>query len=109
MYAIPLAQSLRDHQYEIVYVDKENKYEKDKIVEGINKMYTIHVKIKEIYKHNIEISQTLLLIKDYKNIFQSKIKSITDKMAQRHHNHDSFVPDFETQAIEFYEGLIDKI
>jgi hypothetical protein len=40
-------------------------------------MYTIHVKIKEIYKQNIEISQTLLLIKDYKTIFNNKIKSIS--------------------------------
>jgi len=29
--------------------------EKDKIVEGINKMYTIHLKIKDICKHNIEV------------------------------------------------------
>ena len=72
-------------------------------------MYTIHVKIKELYKHNIEVSQTLLLIKDYKFIFNSKIKSIAEKLQARRSSQPHPTHDFESQAVEFYEGLIDKI
>ena len=57
-------------------------------------MYTIHVKIKDIYKHNMEISQTLLLIKDYKMIFANKIKSITDKIKSRKNYKELYTHDF---------------
>ena len=72
-------------------------------------MYTIHVKIKEIYKQNIEISQTLLLIKDCKAIFNNKIKSISEKISLRKNFKHQTTEDFEAQAMEFYDGLIDKI
>ena len=72
-------------------------------------MYTIHVKIKEIYKHNLEISQTLLLIKDYKMIFSNKIKAINEKIALQHTHNQMHIHDFEAQAVDFYDGLIDKI
>jgi hypothetical protein len=62
-------------------------------------MYTIHVKIKDIYKHNLEISQTLLLIKDYKAIFNSKIRSITEKLRVRKDSKEQYTQDFEAQAI----------
>jgi hypothetical protein len=109
MHLLPLAQPLRHHQYIPPYSDKETKFEKEKIVEGINKMYTIHVKIKEIYKHNIEIYQTLLLIKDYKTILSSKIKSIAEKINRGRDSKEHFTQDFEAQAVEFYDGLIEKI
>lgn len=52
-------------------------------MEGINKMYTIHLKIKDIYKHNLEIIQTLTLISEYKRIFSIKITSIQNKLKVR--------------------------
>lgn len=68
--------------------------EKDKIVEGINKMYTIHLKIKDVYKHNLEIMQTLTLITEYKRIFNNKINSITNKLKMRREANDYFADNF---------------
>ncbi len=62
MHILPFLESLRTAQYCAFKVEKESIPEKDKIVEGINKMYTIHLKIKDLYKNNLEISQTLTLI-----------------------------------------------
>jgi len=72
-------------------------------------MYTIHVKIKEIYKHNIEIMQALTLITDYKRIFSTKIHSIQNKIKLRKQAREYLTEDFEQQATEFYEGLLGKI
>ena len=69
-------------------------------------MYTIHVKIKDLYKHNIEIIQTLSLISEYKRIFPNKINSIQAKLKARKDNKDYFSDNFEAQAIEFYEGFL---
>jgi hypothetical protein len=46
-------------------------------------MYTIHVKIKDLCKHNGDISQTLELISNYKKIFNARISSITHKLELR--------------------------
>lgn len=89
--------------------EKESIPEKDKIVEGINKMYTIHLKIKDIYKHNLEIIQTLTLISEYKRIFNIKITSIQNKLKARKDQKDYHTDNFEHQAIEFYEGLLEKV
>lgn len=57
-------------------------------------MYTIHLKIKDIYKHNIEILQTLTLISEYKRIFNNKINSITNKLRTRREARDYFSDNF---------------
>jgi hypothetical protein len=62
-------------------------------------MYTIHLKIKDIYKHNLEIIQTLTLISEYKRIFNNKINSIQAKLKIRKDSKDYFSDNFEKQAI----------
>lgn len=49
-------------------------------MEGINKMYGIHMKIKDTCKHSLDLGQTLELISNYKKIFNSKISSISNKL-----------------------------
>ena len=70
-------------------------------------MYTIHVKIKDICKHNGDIAQTLDLISNYKKIFQARINSINYKMSLW--KDTASAEHFEAQALDFYEGLIEKI
>jgi len=53
--------------------------------------------------------QTLLLIKDYKTIFNNKIRSISEKINLRRNYKHQTTEEFEAQAMEFYDGLIDKI
>lgn len=72
-------------------------------------MYTLHLKIKDIYKHNLEIIQTLTLISEYKRIFTLKIASIRAKQAARTRPADPPARLFEQQAIEFYEGLLNRV
>ncbi|CAM6001579.1 unnamed protein product [Sphagnum balticum] len=81
--------------------------EKEKIVEGINKMYTVHIKIKEIYKHNLDVIRTLTLVAEYKRIFAHKTASIKAKMRPR--RHDDFMANFEAQAVDFYQALLEKV
>lgn len=88
---------------------KELILEKEKIVEGINKMYTIHLKIKDLYKHNTDIINALSLITDYKRIFSNKIDSVQAKSGQARQSQDHFADNFEAQAVEFYEGLLEKV
>lgn len=57
-------------------------------------MYTIHLKIKDVYKHNLEIMQTLTLITEYKRIFNNKINSITNKLKMRREANDYFADNF---------------
>jgi hypothetical protein len=102
LHVLPLPESLLTAEYLSADAEKESMPEKDKIVEGINKMYTIHLKIKDVYKHNLEIIQTLTLITEYKRIFNNKINSITNKLKMRREASDYFADNFETQALEFY-------
>lgn len=83
--------------------------EKDKIVEGINKMYTVHVKVKDIYKHNVDIIHALTLVTDYKRVFHGKINSIRLKMKQRHQLRQHYAANFEAQAIDFYQGMLAQL
>ncbi len=62
-------------------------------------MYTIHLKIKDVYKHNFEIINTLTLISEYKRIFNNKINSITNKLKMRREASDFYAENFEAQAI----------
>lgn len=50
---------------------------------GINKMYSIHVKIKEFYKHDMQTITTLTLISEYKRNFNHRIASIIAKLKKR--------------------------
>ena len=57
-------------------------------------MYTIHVKIKELYKHNMEIITTLTLIAEYKRNFNHRINSIIGKLKKRKESKDYFADNF---------------
>jgi hypothetical protein len=92
--------------YEII---KEAKFEKDKIVEGINKMHSVHGKIRDLFKHNIEVIQTLTHIADCKDPILAKISSIQKKLKQHQQKDLQFADNFEKEALEFYKEMLEKI
>ncbi len=72
------------------------KYEKDKIVEGIRKLYSLAAGIKEQVK---ELGSPLKNISDYKKLFITKIASIKSKI-EEYQQSTVFFEEFEKASAE---------
>ena len=82
-------------------VKEKFNFEKKKIVEGINKLFALHSKIKDLYK-NRHFNE-LKAISHQKKVITTSMNMISEKssnLSTKSHHIDSL----EKHMIEFYEG-----
>ncbi len=73
MYILSLTTSCTTNQYISYNSADQAKFQKEKIVEGINKLYTIESKIKEIFRTNTTVTRILAMVTDNKKLLTAKI------------------------------------